>query len=421
MVLNPNYIGAVQNSDELRTYNRVLDKADTIFAVNYFLGYFSNSGKAVDLIKAQKIIDLKEKNLWDNYHIPFKNDEVIQASDFGVNVYFAGFPKQGKGKRKQKDYVKLLDLTTSHIPYGGFRCTDFVLTLSRTHTTIKFIKEAQDIPTDEFVLGFIRLDSGVLSNKSLCQYLGIDKLSPDFINAHILNSKITVPSQPFGRRIRGGKLVALVAQSNELRDFFNEQFKTNIVLFYTMSLYGSTKKSSMYDQLDRHIKFIGTTESRHPLRMKNPQKSNLINWLDQRGISRSNFIKGSSSQEDKLFKNLIHFLDNCLLVNRADPTVNKLRQQFKAEVKRIGERIERKRVYVGTYGLDHWDDNLINSGRVVNEDNNLEALFSYWKRKVYQQKDWGMRKNKHYLTSNKLYSYELLNEQFRDPSFNHVR
>ena len=104
MVLNPNYIGAVQNSDELRTYNRVLDKADTIFAVNYFLGYFSNSGKAVDLIKAQKIIDLKEKNLWDNYHIPFKNDEVIQARDFGVNVYFAGFPKQGKGKRKQKDY-----------------------------------------------------------------------------------------------------------------------------------------------------------------------------------------------------------------------------------------------------------------------------------------------------------------------------
>ena len=421
MVLNPNYLKARSDREDERTYSVVLDRADTIFAVNYFLGYFNNSSSAVDLMRAQKIVDLKEKNLWDNYHVPFRNDEQITGQDFGLNVYFAGHPKQGKGRRKVDDYVKLLDLTTTHIPYGGFRCTDFVLTLSREHTGVRFIKEALPLPVDEYVLGFIRLDSGVLSNKSLCQFMGIDKLEPSFINAHLLNSKITVPTQPFGRRIRGGKLVALIAQSNELRDFFNERYNTNIVLFYTMSLYGSTKDSSMYDQLDRHLRFIGTTTSRHPLRMKNPHKNNLVDWLDGRGISRFNFKRGDSSAEDKIFRNLIHYLEYCLLINREDPTINKLRKQFKSEIERVINQVERKRVYVGTYGLDNWDDNLINSSREVNEDNNLQNLFDYWKRKVYQRKDWGMRKNRHILNSEEAYHYELLNEQFRDPSFKYVR
>ena len=109
MVLNPNYIKARSDREDERTYSVVLDRADTIFAVNYFLGYFNNSSSAVDLMRAQKIVDLKEKNLWDNYHVPFRNDEQITGQDFGLNVYFAGHPKQGKGKRKVDDYVKLLD------------------------------------------------------------------------------------------------------------------------------------------------------------------------------------------------------------------------------------------------------------------------------------------------------------------------
>ena len=39
-------------------------------------------------------------------------------------------------------------------------------------------------------------------------------------------------------------------------------------------------------QLDRYLKFIGKTEGKFPLRMKEPQKSNLIGWLDKRGVSQ---------------------------------------------------------------------------------------------------------------------------------------
>ena len=40
---------------------------------------------------------------------------------------------------------------------------------------------------------------------------------PDFVNAHIMNAKVLVPNQPFGSKYRGGKLLALLSQSNEIR------------------------------------------------------------------------------------------------------------------------------------------------------------------------------------------------------------
>jgi len=420
LVLNPRYLHSNISDFSGRTYKTVLDISDTIFACNYFLGYFKNSENIIDLLTKQKISDLKEKSLWESYNCPFENNIEILDSDFGVNVYFVGQPKQGSGKRKVPDYLKLLDLTSSHINFGGFRCTDFVCTFTKKHNSIKFFKD-KDLPVDEYILGFIRLDSGVLSNKPLQTFTGMKTFSPEVVNSHIVNSKIIVPTQPFGSFYRGGKLLSLLSQSNELRDFFNELYESNIVLWYTMSLYGSTKDSSQYDQLDRFIKFIGVTESRHPVRMKNPHKNNLINWLNQRGISKSNFVKGNSSQEDKTFKNLIHYLEYCLLINRQDKTVNKLRKLFEMEVNNLKNNVEKKRVYVSTYGLDQWDDNLVSSNREVNENHNLSCLFDYWKSKVFKRKDWGMRKYKERFNSSVPLKYQLLNDQLKDSSFNFVR
>jgi len=420
VVLNPRYREKRSEEESFRSYDRVLDVSDTIFCVNYFLGYFGTTATSIDLLRKQKIVDLKEKKLWDDYKVPFASSGVINGSDFGVNVYFVGNPKQGSGKRRQPDYIRFLDVTSSHINFGGFRCVDFICTLTDKHSSIKFIQEKQ-IPYEEYVLGFIRLDSGVLSNKPLQEYLGIDRLTPNFINSHILNPKIIVPTQPFGSKFRGGKLLSLISQSNELRDFFNRMYKSNVVLWYTMSLYGSTKDSSQYDQLDRYIKYIGNTDSKHPVRIKNPQKDQLLDWLDRRGISKSLFVKNESSREDKTFKNLIHFLDFCLLQNRHDKTVSKLKTQFKTAVDEVMNRTEKKRVYVSTYGLPNWDDNLINPVTVVNQDNNLQSLFDYYKSKVFNKKDWGMRKYKDYLNQPVPMSYELLNQQLRDPDFNYVR
>ena len=60
---------------------------------------------------------------------------------------------------------------------------------------------------------------------------------PDFVNAHVLNAKVLVPTAQFGKW-RGGKLLALLSQSNEIRNWFNERYKTNVVLTRIVSLGG---------------------------------------------------------------------------------------------------------------------------------------------------------------------------------------
>ena len=100
----------------------------------------------------------------------------------------------------------------------------------------------------------------------------------DFVNAHLVNAKVIVPTQPFGSILMGGKLIGLIAQSNELREHFNKQYGANVVLFYTTSLYGSSKSTSQYEQLNRFINYIGDTDGSHLMRMQQPHSSKILEW-----------------------------------------------------------------------------------------------------------------------------------------------
>ena len=416
MAINPEYIRQLKQ-DEFRSWKVTLDASDTIFATNYFLGYYGNSNHASELMQRQRKVDLQRKRLWHNYQTPFLDNIVVRGSDFGINIYFAGSVKQGQ--KNLPDYVKLLDLTSSHINLGGWSCLDFVITYTTEHDTVQFFSD-REIPHDEYVLGFIRLDSGTLSCKPLQEHIDVGNLRPEFVNEHVLNGKVIVPTQPFGSLFRGGKLIALLAQSNALRDFFNKRYGRNVVIFYTMSLWGSSKDSSQYDQLDRYMKYIGNTQSNHLLRIKNPHKNNLLTWLDQRGISRSMFQFSSSSKEDKQFKELVRFLTHCLNENsKKDQFVRSLRTKFLEQMKILEDITEKKRVYISTYGLDNWDDNLVGREYVVKDENDLAHLFSYWKKKVFHKGDWGIRKAA--LQKDVPMTYQLLNQEFLDPKYNSVR
>ena len=424
MPINPNYIKV--DFDEIDTRKRfrtLLDTADTIYLANYFNGYFSHIETASDLMRFQKIEDLKMKKLWDGFDHPFQKECVINGGNFGVNIYFVG--QRNDARKKKEDYEKFFDLTSSHITHGGFRNTDFVCTLTSLHDSIQFINEGTNtpskIPSDEFILGFISLGADVLSNKPLQIYTGQGKLMPQFVNESIVNAKTLVPTQPFGRLFRGGKLISLISQSNELRDFYNKKWGTNVVLWYTMSLYGSTKDSSQYDQLNRHIQFIGNTESIHPMRMKSPHKERILEWLERRGVDLSSITFTGSSTADRQFRSLLSYLEYCLKYRKSDPTIRVLAEKFDREIKNLGEMTEQKRCYVSTFGMENWDDNLINREYEIKEENNLVQLFQYWKKKVFKKKDWGMRKHKDYLNKDVKLEYELLSEQFKDSSFNQIR
>ena len=418
MTINPKY-KRTGKSNPFQKHEFILDTADTIFLANYFIGYFGVADYASQLMKLQKRSDLEKRKLWENYKNPFKSEDVIDKNkDFGINVYCCG--QSNDQRKKEPEYMKLLHLTSSHINYGGWRCFDYLVCLTHEHQSCKIINSPP--PFDEFVLGFITLDSGVLNNKPIQEYLGQGKLMSDFVNAHIVNAKTIIPTQPFGSLLRGGKLISLIAQSNELRDHFNQQYGANVVLFYTTSLYGSTKSRSQYDQLNRYLTYIGKTQGSHLLRMKEPHCSNIIQWLDDRGISKYNFLGNGSSKADKTFTSLHKYLEDCLRGRQSDPTVKQLYQRFKYEMKQLEEvKTERKRCYVSTYGMECWDDNLIGLEREVKEQNNLEFIFNYWKNKVFKKKDWGLRKYREILDNPIKLKYDLLNDKLKEPDFQIVR
>jgi hypothetical protein len=400
-------------------YRTVLDPADTIYATNQLIGYFRIAEDAPHLMRLQKEEDLKRKGLWDSeYQPPFVLGADILDSEFGINIYAVGSAVESR--RKQQHYQNLLDLTSSHINSGGWQCSDFVVTFTIDHSEVKLI-EAEP-PLTEFVLGFIRLDSGTLNNAPLQRFLGMNRLTGDFANQHLLNAKVIVPTQPFGSLLRGGKLLALISISNELRVWFNDRYSRNVAVFYTTSLYGSSKSSSQYDQLDKFLFHIGDTDASFPLRIKDPHKKNLIDWMDSRGISRYQFIFTGSSKADRSHAAIVDYVRWCLWKHQSDSNIKQLLDVYDQEIEKLSsEKTERKRCYVSTYGHDEWDEILVNPNPTSNTNFDLMNLVDYWKSKVFKQKSWGMRKILKETSFPIRLRYDLLNQQLKEPSFNQVR
>ena len=88
-----------------------------------------------------------------------------------------------------------------------------------------------------------------------------------------------------------------------------------------------------------------------------------------------------------------------------------LKDKFDKQLVNLSDVTEQKRVYVSTYGMENWDDNLINPERIELEQNSLVSLFEYWKKKIFKG-DWSMRKNKSRLSPTKI-ELEYLNEKMR--------
>ena len=92
MSINPRY----KRTGTINPYQKhefLLDASDTIFFANYFLGYFAHSRYASELMRLQKIEDLKKRKLWDNWKNPFKSEDTISIDKpFGIMFIVAVNP-----------------------------------------------------------------------------------------------------------------------------------------------------------------------------------------------------------------------------------------------------------------------------------------------------------------------------------------
>lgn len=152
-----------------------------------------------------------------------------------------------KGPKLNELYNVLLNLTSSHtnvaVPGRQMRVIVYETTTNK-------------------IAGFIRVNSPTLNMKPRTNVFGF-KMSDQYsvINDNMIVGTIIVPTQPFGYNYLGGKLLALIANSNEVRREFDKMYGTEIKFFETTSLYGSIKGVSQYDGLRPYMRNGGFTES----------------------------------------------------------------------------------------------------------------------------------------------------------------
>lgn len=109
-------------------------------------------------------------------------------------------------------------------------------------------------------LGLLQLTIDLLVNEQKNKFLQISEKDygkyKKIIRDCGVNISICVPLQPFGFNFCGGKLLAMLAFSNEVYDYYYNKYNTKIAYIMTTSING---KSIQYSKL-KCLKYIGLTE-----------------------------------------------------------------------------------------------------------------------------------------------------------------
>lgn len=240
MAIKQEYL--ITDQEALHVYDRLMTFYDTFNTIEEYSllkkrEHNDAFGSRVDMMGRPIYSDL----LFTDYSMRPEdmNFEIIVVKDTDRNV------KQPKAWNEI--YNVLLNLTSSH--------TNVAVPGRQMRVIVK------ETNTNKIV-GFIRVNSPTLNMKPRTNVFGF-KMSDQYsvINDNMIVGTIIVPTQPFGYNYLGGKLLALIANSNEVRQEFDKMYGTEIKFFETTSLYGSIKGVSQYDGLRPYIRNGGFTES----------------------------------------------------------------------------------------------------------------------------------------------------------------
>jgi len=194
-------------------------------------------------------------------------------------------------------------------------------------------------------VGFMRFGSPVINMRPRNVLLGNVPDLPVFNKTAIMGFVI-VPSQPFGYNYLGGKLLAALCCSHQVREMLNKKYDMNLVMFETTSLYGNSKSASQYDGMKPMLKNRGKTDSDFiPMIHGKPFKDMLKYVEDRIGV----FIKEDASSRKLKITTAIQGLIKKAL--DGDDL-----EKFKSTIANAKKLTEQKRYYVSNYGIENYID-----------------------------------------------------------------
>lgn len=265
-------------------------------------------------------------------------------------------------------------------------------------------------------VGFIRMASPVLSIKPRNDFFE-QKVQATTVNRNMINGAIIVPVQPFGYNYLGGKLLALIACSHNVRLMLKEKYGEKIepCFFETTSLYGDLKGVSQYDGMKPFIRYQSMTESDlflfpteevyDPIRRKMRELYGKVEWngntVDPKpsGPKMREFNKAIS-----ILKNHLRHYNDDMYKDFHQFTNNSMKAKTK------------KRYYYSDFGFDNVKEHVNSNGEILLKEgenfnkHTLDYMFNWWKNKAQHRYD-KLKKEDRLRTSLEFYTEESIDNK----------
>jgi len=321
----------------------ILTEGDAVYAANKFIDYYTQFNRIDDYLRFVKKDRVSERpgSLFDA-DIEFFDSFDMAPNDMNFKVHVVDTNPKTTSRYNQWLYSETLNLTASNAIEEAIP--------GRTHKWI-----VVETNTNK-VVGVVRFGSPTINSKPRNEYFG-EVLPLSDINAHFVMGFNIVPTQPFGFNYLGGKLLALLACSKELKQQFDEKYGTDLKYFETTSLYGTTKGVSMYDGLKPFLRHIGDTESNFLPLFHDDEFRDFFWWFNERNGGERLISADKSSKKLKIQTKMISIIRNSL---KDDEKL----KEFNGCINHAKSLTEKKRYYFGKF------------------EHTMDEAITWWKKKA---------------------------------------
>lgn len=309
----------------------ILEKEDAVYSAKFFIDYFSNIERIDEYFRRIKIERMRSFPT----SLPGMGMRDYFFSDFDAH------PSEMKFRIMESDnlYDDLLDLTASHVVERSVPGRTIKLTVYETNSNQ--------------VIGFIRLGSCVINSRPRNEWLGkpLDTSNMQAMqrfNQASVMGHIIVPAQPFGFNYLGGKLLAGICTSHEVRELFNKKYDSNLCHFETTSLYGSSKAASQYDGMKPFLRFKGLTDSDFAPLLSDDHFKTLKAFFKRKNSGKDLIEQGSSLKLKT--QNMMLGITKASLKEHGETEILAAFTKVMNESKELNEQ---KRVFFSSYGFEN--------------------------------------------------------------------
>ena len=309
----------------------ILSRQDALYAANVITEFFSDMSRVDDYMRQVKLERMSEFPM----SLPGMGpeDDLFNNASMHPNDMDITFHVTSVSKLHRYLEIVASNAVESNIP-GKSLCV--------------LVKEKN---TGQ-VLGMIRLGSPTINSKPRNTWLGnpLDTHDAEVMkrfNASAVMGFNIVAVQPFGFNALGGKLLAAICCSHDIRRILNKKYETNYCMFETTSLYGSTKSSSQYDGMKPFLRHNGLTESNFAPLINDKNFRELDSWFRSKNNDELLVEREASSRKLKTQTKMVSIIKRSLKEHDSC-ALTKFNETFQNAL----NLTEQKRSYVSTYGYE---------------------------------------------------------------------